>query len=40
MTKEKRDLKLNKGTKKENTAKKSMGLSTKIFVALLVGALL
>lgn len=40
MTKEKGDLKLNKGTKKENTAKKSMGLSTKIFVALLVGALL
>ena len=40
MAKEKRDLKINKGTKKENTTKKGMGLSTKIFIALLVGALL
>ena len=40
MAKEKRDLKINKGTKKENTTKKGLGLSTKIFIALLVGALL
>ena len=39
MAKEKRDLKINKGTKKENTTKKGMGLSTKIFIALLVGAI-